>query len=40
MLMSRYTGRGKRRGSLAPAGIAACLLAWLAALGAFLGWLA
>lgn len=37
--MSRYTGRGKRRSSLAPVGIATCLLAWLAALVAFLGWL-
>lgn len=35
--MSHYTGRGKRRGSLAPAGIAVCLLVWLAALAAFLG---
>lgn len=38
--MSRYTGRGKRRGSLAPAGVSALLLAWLAALAAFLRWLA
>lgn len=37
--MSRYTGRRKRQSNLAPVGIAACLMAWLAALGAFLGWL-
>lgn len=37
--MSRYTGHRKRRGNLAPVGIAACLMAWMAALGAFLGWL-
>lgn len=39
MSANRYTGRGKRRGSLTAAGVAAIIAVWFAALSAFLGWL-